>query len=384
MLNADDLMEEAARQTGLTDYGDFPLREGMDVFCRSLNVEAMLTPAGMSAVREEILETLVQRLKIEDFYRAHPDTDLQEVIAPLMVTGLPRGGTTALSQMLSKDPALRSIKRWEANWPSPPSSSDPSVVDPRAADMARILQKRLEVTPEYQTMLQVEANDPTEHYCFLRLSFQSPHLAGFYNTPSYGEWVLGCEMEPAYRYVLRVLKLLQVGHKQKRWNLKHPQDLYHMKAVAAAFPDAIFIWNHRDPLNTVPSVASLIVTLRRPNSDRIDKPAIGRLEVERCRLLVQRGMDYRGSPGAKPFADVYNRDILRDPSGTIRVLYDRIGLAYSDAFDRALNERNRVLPKGKFGKHVYTLDEFGLDPAEVDKALHFYTSAFGLKEKIDA
>jgi hypothetical protein len=378
MFNADDLMEAAARQTGLTAYGAAPLREGLHVFCRALDAEAKLTQAGIVAATAEIIETLVQRLKVEEFYRLNPDTEQQRIVAPLMVTGLPRGGTTALSQMLSRDPALRSIKRWEAMWPSPPSDPRIAVDDARVVAMQQKLDRQLEVTPEYRTMLQVKANDPTEHYCYLRLTFQSHHLAGFYNVPSYGEWVLSCPMEPAYRYLLRVLKLLQVNYPGTRWNLKHPQDLYQMDAVAAVFPDALFIWNHRNPAKTVPSVSSLIVTLRRPTTDQIDKVEIGRLELKRCCELVRRGMAYRARPDAKIFVDIFNRDLTRDPVETIRALYHRLGLDYSEAFDRALKEHNRMLPKGKYGEHKYELGEFGIDEATVSSRFEFYISAFGL------
>ncbi len=380
MLNADDLMEDAARQAGLTEYGDFPLSEGLGVLCRALNREARLNARGLTAVRNEIGNTLVQRLRIEDFFRRHPETIQQEIAAPVMVTGLPRGGTTALSQMLSRDPGLRSIRRWEAEWPSPPPSPETDRDDGRMFEMQRKLAKQLELTPEYRTQLQVDANDPTEHYCYLRLTFQSPHFAGFFNVPSYGEWALAAPMTPSYRYVRRTLQFLQARYPTRRWNLKYPQDLYNLPALTEVFPDAILIWNHRDPAKTVPSVASLIVTLRRSFTDHIDREDIGRLELQRCRLLVERGMEYRARADAKPFFDTYNRDLVRDAAATIRDLYARIGLEYTDAFDAELQARNRTLPKGKYGAHVYSAEDFGLSDAALDKAFDFYTSRFGLKE----
>jgi hypothetical protein len=382
MLNADDLMEQAARRTGHTDYGDFPLRDGLDVLGRAILAEAGLNDAGMTAAREELVGLLAIRLEVEASYRADPGIATQRVIAPIMVMGLPRSGTTALSQMLSQDPANRSIRRWEAAAPTPPPHPATDARDPRLVDMQSNLDRRYALTPKLMAMNPVAAGDPTENLCFLRLTLRSQHFAGFYHVPSYTVWLGSVEMKPSYQYLLRVLKLLQANYSDVRWNLKYPFDLFWLNEIAEVFPDARIVWTHRDPVKTVPSTISLISALREPFVEHVDKLGLARIQLELLAELAQRGLQYRRRADALPIVDLYNVDLVRDPNGTIRALYGTLGIPYTDAFDQALRSRNAERPKGKFGTHRYSPADYGLDERDIVRRFEFYTAA--LKVPLEA
>ena len=51
--------------------------------------------------------------------------------APLILVGMPRSGTTALSHLLAADPDNRSLLGWEANESVPPPSRSTYHDDPR-------------------------------------------------------------------------------------------------------------------------------------------------------------------------------------------------------------------------------------------------------------
>ena len=57
-------------------------------------------------------------------YRLHPEIDDEEVDGPVFVIGLPRTGTTALSQLVAADPQFRSLRLWESGSPVPPPEKD--------------------------------------------------------------------------------------------------------------------------------------------------------------------------------------------------------------------------------------------------------------------
>ncbi len=44
MAPADQLVDEACRQTGLADFGNDSFREGLAIYCDALDREAQLTP----------------------------------------------------------------------------------------------------------------------------------------------------------------------------------------------------------------------------------------------------------------------------------------------------------------------------------------------------
>ena len=50
----------------------------------------------------------------------HPEIGDEEVEGPLVIIGLPRTGTTALSNLLAADPQIRSVRLWESSDPVPP------------------------------------------------------------------------------------------------------------------------------------------------------------------------------------------------------------------------------------------------------------------------
>src|SRR6476661_8622584 len=110
----DELLAIAQERTGLDDFGDASFREGLEVLVHALRTEAKLNSVGEIVIPELILKHLGQRLKIEDWYRRHPDIADEPIVAPLIGLGLPRTGSTALSALLAEDPHARSLLRWES------------------------------------------------------------------------------------------------------------------------------------------------------------------------------------------------------------------------------------------------------------------------------
>jgi hypothetical protein len=379
MLQADDLMQTAASRTKLYDYGSAPLREGLDVLCRALEAEAALNDAGREAAEARLLAILGERLRMQDWFRREPGIDEQRIVAPLWVVGLPRSGTSVLSQLLSEDPANRSIRRWEASHPTPPPGLAPESDDLRIAATRAMLAARYAASPEMMAMNPITVGDPSENSCFLEHTFQTLHFAGLYRVPSYAEYALNCDMRLAHRYFLRTLKLLQWCAPGVRWNLKYPLDLFHLGSIFAEAPDVRVIWTHRDPLKAVPSVASLLAARRRPHTRHIDKREIAREELRLRAEQVRRGLCFEVPQGSAPIIHVMNRDLLADSEITVRTLYGELGLEFSPPFARALRARLAARPKGKFGLHEYTAEEFGLDRAALDDAFRAYLQRFDLR-----
>ena len=79
-----------------------------------MNTEADLNDMGRVMQHATISNALIQRLQVEDAYRQHPEIDDEVVEGPVFVIGLPRTGTTALSQLVATDPQFRSLRMWES------------------------------------------------------------------------------------------------------------------------------------------------------------------------------------------------------------------------------------------------------------------------------
>ena len=72
-----------------------------------------------------ILGLLKNRLLIEDLLGRHPEILDEQIVAPIIICGLPRTGTTHLHNLMSADPALRSLPYWESLEPVLPASRGP-------------------------------------------------------------------------------------------------------------------------------------------------------------------------------------------------------------------------------------------------------------------
>ncbi len=378
-LVADELEDEARRQTGLEDFGDDGVggrREGLDRLVRSFNDEADLTEAGEMMQRIRLVSLLSARLQVEATYAAHPEIAHEDVEGPVFVIGLPRTGTTALSQLVAADPQFRSLRTWESSSPCPPPESATEHTDPRIAETEAGLAMMYEMFPLMQTMHFTEATTATECQDLLGMSFRTVHFDGFGRVPSYLAWVTDCDMRATYRYHRRVLQLLQWHGPPRLWHLKTPVHMFALDALLDAYPGARFLWSHRDPAKVLGSVCSLIHYTRSWSSDRDDARELGPEELERWWVAVSRAMDFRARVGDERFADLAFADLQSDPVGALAAAYEKIGVAFDDRSRAAVTEWATTHEPGAHGHHDYVLSDFGLDADQVRQRFAPYLEAY--------
>ena len=140
---ADALVEQAMKDTRIASFDSDSYREGLDVFINDFNkgiAKGIYTDAGIQRARDDSLHYLRNRLKVAEYLRQHPELLERKIERPVFVMGVPRTGTTLMSNLLAADPARRSPLTWEIDDPIPPTTSDRLTTDPRA--LARLEQER--------------------------------------------------------------------------------------------------------------------------------------------------------------------------------------------------------------------------------------------------
>jgi Sulfotransferase family len=375
-LDADELEAAAREETGLTDFGDDYYREGLERLVASMNDEADLTEMGEIMQRMRLGAHLTSRLQVEDTYRAHPEIEAQEVEGPVFVIGLPRTGTTALSQLVAADPQFRSLRLWESGAPVPPPEAATQHTDPRIAATEAGLAMMNEAFPLMQTMYHSEATTATECQDLMGMSFRTVHFDGSARVPSYMAWVTGCDMRGTYEYHRRVLRLLQWHCPPRLWHLKTPVHMFALDALLDVYPNARFLWSHRDPAKVLGSVCSLIHYTRSWSSDRDDASELGFEMTDRWALAVERAMDFRARVGEERFADVAFAALQNDPIGALAAAYERIDLEFSEQSRAAVAHWAEHHEPGAHGSHTYALTDFGIDADEVRDKFAPYIAAF--------
>lgn len=383
-MEIDRLVDSACERAGSDDLGDDTWRDGLDVLVRSLNTEATLNETGVSALTEQIVGYLVNRLDVERWYARHPEIDEQEIVAPLFGLGLPRTGSTALSFLLAQDPSRRTLRNWEASAPCPPPETATEHTDARIAKAQAIIDFTNAMFPDFVGMLPTSATGPQECLLLMALDFRSQVFEGMARVPTYSSWLLHCDMQPAYRYHRRVLKLLQWRCPPERWWLKTPAHMHSIDALNAVYPDARFVMTHRDVGKVLPSVCAVYDALSRILSERPAPLAIGAHNVEVWRCALERLIDFRDRGNEHRFHDLAFEAVQRDPMGQVVKLYAELGDHLSDEAHRRMQAWWTESSKQRTGPQSYRPETFGLDVAAIREQFAFYSNRFDVPVEADA
>ncbi len=367
-----ELMAQARAEAGLDDFGDDSFREGLERLVRALRTEAPLNAVGEMALPAMLVNLLVQRLRIEDWYRREPSIADEPIDRPLIGLGLPRTGSTALSFLLAADPNARSLLMWEAVEPTPPPSTV-AAPDPRIARAEERMEMQRQVTPRLGALVPAAPTGPEECQDLMALDFKSHYFQAFAYVPSYSEWLLEADLTPTYEYERRTLKLLQWGAPRKPWRLKCPSHLLWLEHLDRAFPDARFVMTHRDPVDVLVSVADLYAEVQQMFSDDIDRHYLGRLNVHHWSIAMQRLLAFRGAHPDR-FYDIDFRAMQTDPVGEVRALYAWLGEPVTDGFESGM--------RAWWSQHAETRDQnihpapetFALDLDDVRARFASYTA----------
>ena len=186
-MDADAFVVEARATTGLDDFGGDSYREGLDLLVASITSDAQLSEVGELAVSAQITSNLVNRLRIVDWVRTHPEIADAPVDRPRFVLGLPRTGTTLLSYLLDCDPATRSLLRWEAMDPIPPPAPATFTTDPRIAAAEESSAMLDLLNPGFKAIHYEPADGPTECVTLFAQDFKSLLWETVVNVPAYAD-----------------------------------------------------------------------------------------------------------------------------------------------------------------------------------------------------
>ena len=117
-VDPDLLMLRAQQLYGEGDLGDPICQEGLIHLAASLEKSASLTPLGRVLTYFDLLRLLGNALGVQRALREHPASVHEIIRAPVVITGLPRSGTTFLHRLLAQHPAHRVLRHWEAMRPA--------------------------------------------------------------------------------------------------------------------------------------------------------------------------------------------------------------------------------------------------------------------------
>jgi hypothetical protein len=374
------LMAAAKSETGLDDFGAGDFAPRLDLLCRAMIDEGGFNSAGILQQHTLILGLLKNRLLIEDLIARHPEILDEEVTAPIIICGLPRTGTTHLHNLISADPAIRSLPYWESLEPvlaerERPQAGDP---DPRRERTALALSFLDVAMPFFNRMHEMTVDHAHEEIQLLAIDFSSMLLETTAPMPMWRDAYRARNQRPSYAYMRRVLQVLQWLRGGTRWVLKSPQHLEQFPALRDTFPDATFVVTHRDPVSVTTSMITMLAYSSRLSRDHVDVEGIGRYWADRLELMLRRCAEDRDTLPAGQTIDVHFDAFMADDLAMVARVYELAAQPLNDAARSAMTRFMADHPRGKFGAIEYDLTEFGLDAAVLRRRMDFYTKRFGV------
>ncbi|MFA7586692.1 MAG: sulfotransferase [Novosphingobium sp.] len=378
LINADALVAQAMKDTGIDTFDSNSYREGLDVFVNDFNkgiAKGLYSEGGIARATNDSLHYLRNRLKTADYLRQRPELLERKIERPVFVMGVPRTGTTLMSNLLGADPGRRSPLTWEIDDPVPPATSATLKTDPRA--LARLEQERamLAANPDAGKYYRGSAIYPNECVFFMAHDFKTLMIESKGVLPEYREFIFSTDMSSAYSYHRKFLQLLQ-SEAPGTWNLKMPSHALYLEALFAEYPDARVIWTHRDPFTAVGSFCSIISLSHMGFMGKIDAEWLGSNCPWQAQEHANRIMDFRDKFGEDRIIDVHYADLIDDPMAAMRQLYAELGDDFTPEAEAGIQAWVNDNPQNKFGKHEYNLERYSLSLKQLEPMFERYLARY--------
>lgn len=370
--------EQASKLMGLSDFGDDDdYQDNLRHLLECADEVDNWTELGRQALPHTIVSYLCSRLSVQEGFKRNPECFNEPIEKPIIVTGV-RSGTTALHRLLTAVPHTQTPQFWLTCYPRPRPPRDTWESNPYFKRALQTVEQINQTIPDLKAIHVFEVDGADENnrlfYDFGYMSFQQ-----LVWDPIFLDWIYQKDHRKAYAKMKKVLQLIGHGNNDK-WVMKCPLHMSLMEETLNLFPDATIVNTHRDPVEVMPSLCSLMYTLVRP-FQTISKEKFG-LQV--LKYYGEEGLDRyadsRSRLDPKYFLDVDYRDIVSDPLGTVDKIYTQCDSSFTADSLAKVAEWNAKNPQNKHGKHSYTGEEFGLSRGLIREHTAKYCDFFSYRD----
>lgn len=378
VFDRETLLDAARERTGLADFGDTWFFEPMDQYIAAANAEGKLTPAGFDGQTESILKGLASRLRMVEDIKRYPEILDERVEVAAIILGLPRTGSTIFHRLLASAPGMTAIRWYEAQNYAPLPGDEPGNPVARRGYAEAMIEGWLSLSPELASIHPLDPDAPDEEIIILGQLFITTMVEAMTFIPSFAKWLDTYDQAKGFEDLKTILKYLQwqdPARRGRKWVLKSPSHLPYTDAVANAFPEAVLVMTHRDPVEVVPSYVSMEAALYKLNSEHSDRQ-VGAFWFPRLAGWMKRFEEARARIGEDRFIDIDYREVAREPLKQAERVLAHIGIPLDDKIEAALGEFMAGNKREQRPMHDYSLERFGLNEDAVREAFASYRARF--------
>ena len=380
-MRSDDIIADARQQTGLETFDSETFRDGLDLLTANARQRDDISDVGLGTLRFLWTRNLANRLKIDDYHRRHPELASSAVESPVFQFGMPRTGTTLLSNLLAADPARRSMLSWESNDPVPPATRETLKTDPRCLAAKAQDVELIKANPDMAKRHFEPADAPTECTFIHGHDFKACMLESLTPAPDYTRWLRDeADLTTAYAYEKRFMQVLQ--HKTGGiWSVKMPSHALFLDTLVKVFPDARLVWIHRDPYKATGSLLSLIHSAQTGFMKQVSRDYLREVYVPQMFDHIRRAREFdRRNPGR--IVHVSYARLTSEPMAEMRRLYAGLGDSFTDEARAGMESYLAANPQNKHGAHTYDLEEFDVTPAMLDEGFADYVREYDVAPEL--
>jgi len=311
---------------------------------------------------------------------------------PVFIVGVFRSGTTFLHRLLAQDTRrFTSMRLWEILFaPSVTQKRFWLAVGRLDRRLGRPLGKRIAAWEEktfatLHTLHRLSLFEPEEDDPILLNIFSSFfQYFGFPFEDEPNPFVrFDTALDPGERarimgfYKRCVQRHLYVFGPEKQFLSKNPVFSPKVRSLRETFPDAKVICMVRSPLSVIPSTLSLFSLLYRFVNDPLEPHPMREATLAMIAHWYRYPLEQLdGWPRENHKVLAYNELVGDDPAAVVLSIYRRFGFAPGPGFRRILSLESGRARAYRSG-HAYSLEEIGLEPAEIVAAYRDLFLRFG-------
>jgi len=367
-LEIESLIRRAQEKTGLVDFGTDFWRKPMQVAFDDINANTKFHPLGAFLYEQKVVQNLQNRLWAQHWIKK--DSTIKKDLPPaVLITGLQRTGTTFMQRLLGSLPEFRGVMSWEIVNPVPTSDKKKY----HGKKLSWFGHKALNyINPDFKAIHSLDHNSLDEEVVLLEHCFMSSILEAVFEVPNYSRWLEQQDQKPAYNDLKMWLQLLLWREPSQHYLLlKSPHHMEYLDDFNTVFPDTKIIHMHRDPKETMASYCSMMHYAKKMFQPHSVPDEIGRHWMRKNKRLVEKCEVYKQSHQDQ-FIDIRYKDLVKNPFVVARRIYEELDLKWTSKHTKAAEDYYAEHRKNKYGKHVYSLADYGLSDADIEKQFGFY------------
>ncbi len=376
-----DLVE---KEVGHNQFGPDDYLPGLTVLLQSMDYDPQFSERGRRYAWGEVIGVLRSRAHAYNAMAENPGFNAHPISSPVVITGVPRTGTTALHRLMAVDTRFQGLQTWLLDSPMPRPPVETWGDYPEFRKSVAALEARYAAAPQKRAAHHVAAEEVHECCMLLRHAFVSNILSCAWPSASYDAWWQCQDERNAYQHYAKCVQLIGSNEPNKRWLLKNPGHIDNLDLLFAVFPCARVIQTHRDPAKAIPSLVSLLMQLapimEDPERAALRAPVMMRREVAKWAAAVERCEAVREHHRGQVM-DLAHLEFHADPMGVLNRIYDFIGWDIPDDTRAGFARRIEEKPELSQGVHSYAITDFGMTEDEARAPFADYISRYNLLEK---